>query len=402
MSALIATRAPARPRADRQALPWSMIGATVSVLAAGFVLQLLLYGNGHTAVTDIPRVLMGRGIGPGHVPYLDRVLEYPVGAGLLLYVASLLAPGPFGTFVITALASAAVCVAITVVLERRFGARAWRWALGAPLFLYAFQNWDVFAIAALLVAVFAFDAGRDRVAGAAVGVGAAVKLFPGMLLAPLVAVRLARRDALGARRVAGWAVAAFVALNLPFLLANPSGWWWTYAFQGRRQATWGTIWFWLFRAVSVPVHGAAGTHVANMVSSALLVGGVAWITVRAARRGQGAAEIAAASVALALLANKVYSPTYDLWLLPAFVLLPLSRRLWVAFCAVGLAVFVTVYGSFHRLVSAHDVSTVLPVLVAVRAVVLVTVLVRATHARPAARPVPSSWSIHPQPGAMAA
>ena len=84
MSALIATRAPARPRADRQALPWSMIGATVSVLAAGFVLQLLLYGNGHTAVTDIPRVLMGRGIGPGHVPYLDRVLEYPVGAGLLL------------------------------------------------------------------------------------------------------------------------------------------------------------------------------------------------------------------------------------------------------------------------------------------------------------------------------
>jgi uncharacterized membrane protein len=402
VSALIATRAQARPDAHRRALPWSMIAATVSLLAAGFVLQLLLYGNGHTALSDIPRVALGRGIGPGNVPYLDRVLEYPVGAGLLLYVASLVAPGPLGTLAVTAVASSAVCVAITVALERRFGARAWRWALGAPLFLYAFQNWDAFAIGAMLVAVFAFDDRRDRMAGAAVGIGAAVKLFPGMLLAPLVAARLARRDGLGARRVAGWAVGAFALLNLPVLLASPSGWWWTYAFQGRRQATWGTIWFWLFRALSVPVHGAAGMHVANLVSSALLVGGVAWITVRAARRGLGGAEIAVASVAVALLANKVYSPTYDLWLLPAFVLLPLSRRLCVAFCAVDLAVFVTVYGSFHGLVSAHDVSTVLPVLVAARAVVLVTVLVRATRLRPAARPVPSSSSVHPQPGAIAA
>jgi uncharacterized membrane protein len=399
---VIANRAPARAQPDHRALPWSMITATLSVLAAGFVLQVLFYGNGHDAFSDIPRVVLGRGIGPGNLPYLDRVLEYPVGAGLLLYVASMLAPGPFGALAVTALASSVVCVAITVVLERRFGARAWRWALGAPLFLYAFQNWDVFAIAALLVAIFAFDAGRDRVAGAAVGVGAAVKLFPGMLLAPLVAVRLARRDVLGARRLAGWAVGAFAALNLPVLLANPPGWWWTYAFQGRRQATWGTIWFWLFRALSLPVHGAAGTQVANMVSTALLVGGVAWISVRAARRGLGGAEVATAVVALALLANKVYSPTYDLWLLPAFVLLPFSRRLWVAFCAVDLAVFVTVYGSFQGLVSSHDVSTVLPVLVAARAVVLVTVLVRATRVRPEARPVPYSSSVHPQPSAIAA
>src|SRR5262249_44358351 len=198
----------------------------------------------------------------GRLPYLDRVIEYPVGAGLLLYVASLVSPGPLGALVVTALASAAVCVAITIALERRFGARAWRWAVGAPLFLYAFQNWDVFALGALLVAVFAFDSHRDRIAGVALGLGAAVKLFPGLRLAPLVAIRLARREWLGARRLAGWTIGAFVAVNLPVLLANRSGWWWTYSFQGRREATWGTIWFWSFRALSLPVHGAAGTHLA--------------------------------------------------------------------------------------------------------------------------------------------
>jgi len=380
-----------------------MIVATVSVLAAGFVLQLLAYDKGgHNALSDIPRVVLSRGIGPGHVPYLDRVIEYPVGAGLLLYVASLVAPGPLGTLVVTALASAAVCVAITIALERRFGVRAWRWAVGAPLFLYAFQNWDVFALGALLVAVFAFDSHRDRMAGVALGLGAAVKLFPGLLLAPLVAIRLARREWLGARRLAGWTIGAFAAVNLPVLLANRSGWWWTYAFQGRREATWGTIWFWSFRALSLPVHGAAGTHLANLVSSAALVGGMAWLTVRAARRRLGAAEVATASVVVALLANKVYSPTYDLWLLPAFVLLPLSRRMWVAFCGVDLAVFVTVYGSFHGVVPAADVHALLPALVAARAVVLVTVLLQATRRPPAARPVQPSSFVHRRPSAMAA
>ena len=91
--------------------------------------------------------------------------------------------------VVVALLAGLLALGVTVLLARRFGARAWRWALGTPLLLFAFQNWDVFAVAALLVAVFAFVSRRDRIAGAALGLGAAVKLFPGMLLAPLVAIR---------------------------------------------------------------------------------------------------------------------------------------------------------------------------------------------------------------------
>jgi hypothetical protein len=182
----------------------------------------------------------------------------------------------------------------------------------------------------------------------------------------------------------------FAAVNLPILAANPSGWWWPSAFQGRRNATWGSAWFYLFRLADVPVHGAAGAQLANRVAVVVLVGALGWLIVVTMRHQLAPFAAAAAAVAIFVLSNKVYSPTYDLWLVVFFVLLPLSRRLWVTFCAVDLAVFITVYGSFHGLHSAQFVRTVLPVLVAVRTAVLLIIVLRSirpagipTGARPA-------------------
>jgi hypothetical protein len=63
----------------RRMLPWPMIGATVALLAGAFALQLAAYGHGAgSAISDLPRVLVNRGIGPGSLPYIDRVIEYPV------------------------------------------------------------------------------------------------------------------------------------------------------------------------------------------------------------------------------------------------------------------------------------------------------------------------------------
>jgi uncharacterized membrane protein len=363
-----------------------MIGATVAVLAAGFALQLAVYAHGgHTALSDLPRVVLHRGIGPGGLPYIDRVLEYPVGSGILLYLAAVIAPGPFGVLAITAAASATLCVTITVALERRFGARAWRWAVGAPVFLYAFQNWDVFAIAAMLAALWAYEQRRDRLSGIMIAVGAAVKLFPAVLLPPLVALRLAHGDRRGALRIATWAAGGFAAFNLPILLAHPSGWWWAYAFQSRRQATWGTAWFYVFRVLDLPVNGTTGARLANIAALVALAGGVTWLSLRARRGSITPLAVAAAAVAIFLVSNKVYSPTYDLWLVPFFVLLPLSRRLWISFCAADLGVFVTVYGYFHGFGSSSEVRVVLPLLVLARTVILLGVIASATRRRVVAR-----------------
>jgi uncharacterized membrane protein len=360
----------------------AMVATTLGLLAAGFVLQLVVYGHGgHSSISDLPRVFLHRGVGPGALPYVDKVLEYPVGAGMLMYLAALVAPTPFGVLTVTAIVAAALCVAITVVLERHDGARAWRWAVGMPVMLYAFQNWDVFAIAALLVGILAFEAHRDRLSGAALGLGAAIKLFPAVVLPPLVALRWARGDRRGALRLAGSSGAVLLVCNLPFLVANPSGWRWTLSFQGARQATWGSAEFYLLRVVGAPVHGATGSSVANLASFAVLAAGIGGLTVLAYRRPLTAAGVAGAAVAIFLLSNKVFSPTYDIWLLIFFVLLPVSRRLWLTFCAVDLAVFVTVYGHFHAGVTTETLRVVLPALVAVRTAVLVTLVVHAVRDR---------------------
>jgi len=75
----------------------------------------------------------------------------------------------------------------------------------------------------------------------------------------------------------------------------------------------------------------------------------------------------------------VYSPTYDVWLVAFFVMLPLGRRLWLSFCAVDLAVFAVVYGYFDGPLHLDVVRTLLPVLVVLRTAVLLTIVLRAAE-----------------------
>jgi hypothetical protein len=357
-----------------------LVLATCGTLVLALGLQLAFYRHGGVgSLSDLPHLFLKRGVRPGAFPYVDRPLEYPVGAGLLLYVATSIAPSALGVLLVTAAGSAALCVAITEMLRQRVGVRAWRWALAVPVVLYAFQNWDVFAIAAMVFGLLAFERRRDGPAGVAFGLGAAVKLFPAFVVIPLVGVRLARGDRRGALRLAGAAALSFAVVNVPVLLASPHGWWWPYAFQSHRQATWGTVWFYAFRVLGLPVRGAAGAEVANAVVLVALAAGLIWLTVVTVRRRLLPFGAAAAAIVLFVVTGKVYSPTYDLWLVVFFVLLPIGRRLWLSFVAVDLCVFVLVYGYFHGVASGGLVRGLLPVLVVARTAVLVALLVEATR-----------------------
>jgi uncharacterized membrane protein len=365
----------------------AMLAACSLVLLAGFGLQVLAYGHGgHSSLSDIPHLVLSHDLTPGHWPYVDRVLEYPVLAGVLLGAAVNLCTGPFGALSVVALLTSAVTLAITWMLGRRFGSRAWRWAIGTPLLLYAFQNFDVFAIAGMVVGLLAFERGRDRSAGVAIGIGTAVKLFPLAVVPPLAAIRWTRGDRQGVYRLVGASVLTVAVVNVPFLIAHRSRWWWAYSFQSSRQATWGSAWFYVLRIAGLPVHGTAGAQVANLVSAVAVIGGLAWLVARTTRVHLDAIAAAGAAIAICILADKVYSPTYDVWLVVFFVMLPLGRRLWVTFCAVDLAVFVVVYGYFDGPLHADVVRAVLPALVVLRTVVLLTIIMRTTDPQRRASP----------------
>lgn len=357
-----------------------MLAACGLVLLAGFSLQLVAYGHGgRSSISDIPHLVLSRDLTPGHWPYIDRVLEYPVLAGLLLGAAVSIGSGPFGTFALIAVLAGLATLGVTWLLARRFGTRAWRWAIGTPVLLYAFQNWDVFAVGALVLGLLAFERRRDRAAGVMFGLGAAVKLFPLVVVPPLAALRWMHGDRQGARRLVVSAVATFAVVNAPFALLHPAHWWWTYSFQSSRQATWGSAWFYLLRMAGLPVLGTNGALIANVVGAVALLVGLTWLIARTARADLDAFAVAGAAVAIFILANKVYSPAYDVWLVAFFVMVPLARRLWLTFCAVDLAVFAVIYGHFDGPVHLDVVRAVLPVLVVLRTAVLLTIVLRATE-----------------------
>ncbi len=373
----------ARPlgRASRlAALParQQLVLLTLGTVAVGALVQLVSALGAH-AVSDIPKLWFERGIRPGDPPYLDRPLEYPVLVGLAMWLTSW-APSRAAFLVVNAALLVPLAVVVTLLLERRVGAAAARWAVGVPLALYALHQWDLLAVAPAVAALLAAERGAAGTAGVLLALGTAVKLYPGAFV-PLLAVWWWRD---GRRREVARLTAAFagvlLVVNVPVALAAPDGWWHMVSFQGARAPSWGSLWFHLFRLPVV--EGLVEGHeagAANALSLTALVAGLGWLGVLAWQRRLGPFALATAATVVFLLANKIYSPQYDLWLLPSFALLSLDRRLLIAFSAASLAMYLLVFGHAFGLIDRPDLPPFIGTVAVARAVVLVGVLRAATR-----------------------
>jgi hypothetical protein len=383
--------------------PANLVAVLGGWLVAALVLQLVafaVFGSAH-ALSDVPHLFDLRGIRPWAPPYFARVVEYPVVIGYTMYLMSFFGGGALGFFLIGAAISGALAVVVAVTLQHRSSPHLGRWIAGAPVLLYVFHNWDLLAIAPAVVGLAFYERDRNVPAGALLGLGAAAKLFPVVFVAPLVAVRLAQRRGHDAVRLVVSGVAVIAAVNLPVLLIAPSRWWWTISFQGARPATWGSLWYYVVRLPGL--HGLAPPPVANVLSMAALVCAIALLTLAAGRRHLGAFEIGAAATAIFLLTNKVYSPVYDLWLVPFFAALPIARRWWATFCFADLGVYIVVFGNTRLGIPGDIVRTSLACFVLIRAAAIVAVIataVRDTHTQQ--DPLVLVAPTHPSPPAESA
>ena len=369
--------APPPPMSRRAAYGWTAV-----TLVAAAALQLAVYRHGgHTALGDIPGRFFAWRLRPNAFPYIDRRVEYPVVIGYVGYATALVGRTASSFFALTALLSAALLLLMTRLLYDRGGARVWRWALGVPVVLYAFHNWDIFAMVPVVLGIYAYERGADASAGAWLGLGLSTKLFPGLLVPPFAVQRWCAGDRRGAVRLVVSAVAVTAVVNAPVALMSPKGWSYPARFQGARHATWGSLISW----ITSPPWGypwlAHPVSVANAAAAVLLAFGLGLVCVLGVRRNLSAAAIGAAAVAIFMLTNKVYSPNYDLWLVPFFVLLPVARRTWVAFCLADLAVFIVVFGRFHGIVDGDLAGHLVPYAIFGRAVVIVGLIVCALGQR---------------------
>jgi uncharacterized membrane protein len=339
--------------------------------------------------SDIQKLWIGRDIDRHVFPYVDGsitpagelqggTVEYPVLSGLLMWVAAIPAHTDGGFLLWSALLMTPFGLLTGWLLGRLTRWRALVWALGPPLVLYAFHNWDLPVVACAVGAVYAVHAWRtprplaDRAVVAAVllGLGFAFKLYPGAFVLPLALLVLtaggrgAPLDWRGALRVPLVAAATVVLVNLPFAVAGYEGWRASFTFQELRKVdiTTNSIWYWGFRPWSEPGNVAFQAAVDRLSPTLVLLSFAVAAAVGWRRwRLEGAYPwigVSAAMLCGFLLLHKVHSPQYTLWLLPFFVLLRLHRGWIAAYLVADLAMYVGIFRLFHLFNTGADAGIV--------------------------------------------
>jgi uncharacterized membrane protein len=370
----------------------TVLVATMATLLLGFAHKSLCLVDGSSGderfrsacYSDIVPLYRDRGFADRRLPYLDAPNEYPVGTALLQWVAALPVDREGEYLVSNAVILAALGVATSLLLASAVGRRALLFALAPSLALYAFLNWDLLPVALATAAVIAFVRRRDAAAGVLVGLGVAAKLYPVLLLVPFAAERRREGDREGAVRVAAWAAAAWLVVDLPFMVLSFDRWSEVFRFSGARDVHWSTLWYVGCRAVTGELV-CGHVDLVNALSLVAFAIGAVWVWRAAvtARPDVPRWTLGFPLLIVFLLTSKVYSPQYSLWLVPWFALVLPDLRLFLAFEASDLAVFVTEFAWLERFLDGGGLPLwPLEVATVARAAVLVAILVRLARRPP--------------------
>jgi len=404
--------------------PEALVASVVFVLSA--VAITVTWERLGDAVTDIALYqTYGERLAGGLVPYRDFGFEYPPGA-LPAIVLPALVTGTVHAYRIAFVAELALVGVVAVLLldavlrglelPRRERILSLAVVALAPLLLggVILTRFDLVPAALVLAALALAVAGRRRAAALVVGVGAAVKLYPALLLPPL-AIDAWRR---GGRRelaiVLGLAVAPVALAYIAFFAVAPDG---VLDSLGRQigrplqiESVGAGLLLALHQAFGMGLGWTSGSGSQNLTGTGAGVlaalQGVAqvvavvlvWV---AYARGPSTAErlvrYGAASVVAFVALSKVLSPQFLVWLVLLVPVVGGPRRraalaLTVVACALTAVWFPARYWDLVR-----DFDPLVSWLVLLRGLVLLGLLAALTW--PATEPAPSrSPSPVPSPG----
>ncbi len=342
---------------------------------------------GDLCYSDIPLLYRHRVFPTGEFPFAVKpgyeTLEYPVLTGLFADLAARIARWLSGTptdpdavsvtFYEVNAVLLILCGLVAVWTTARVAARtrhALMLALAPSLALTSLINWDLFAVMFAALALYFWARSMPVVAGICIGLGFAAKLYPVLLLGPLLVLCLRAGKSREFLRTLIATVVVWIAVNLPVAVISPEGWAWFWTFNQRRGGEFGSLWY-LFALAGEPVVAL------NQISSGLFLAacaGIAVLGLRAPRRPR-VAQLCFLVLAAFLLVNKVYSPQYVLWLLPFAVLARPSWRDWAIWQAAEATYWVMIWmhigGYLGEYGWLYDTATVLRILATIYFVAMV-------------------------------
>jgi uncharacterized membrane protein len=241
-------------------------------------------------------------------------VEYPALTGLIMWLISFFVqPAQFAWvdyFRIT-VGFHVVLFAVTAYYIKQLAGRKWAIVFViSPAVLYSLnRNWDIWAIVAMIWAIYLFEKGKLRQSAIVLAVSVATKLFPIVLLFPIFFYFMRQKKVREFIEYFAITMGVWFLINLPFMLINFRGWSYFYEFSYSRGLGSASIfdvsgqvgfgiptWSWLFYALNLILFGGLGLYFWKSVKIVPLTEG-AYLTMFAF-----------------ILFNKQYSMQYVIWL----------------------------------------------------------------------------------------
>lgn len=357
---------------------WTPLRVALAVACAVFALGVVVDQPCHDAswrsrddptvwtslcYSDLPFLYRERGFVEGQLPYWESSLEYPVLTGAAMQITAVGAQAVQSVtggaadnaavaegvrfYELAAAVLGLAFVVVVVATARSVPRRPWDPLLVAAspvVLMTATINWDLLAVALTSLAMVAWFRHRPGIAGLLIGLGAAVKLYPVLLLGVMVLMAIRAHDRARAFTAAAVAIATAIAgwgaVNFPVMWGATAGWMTFFEFNAARGPDFGSVWY----ALDLLAPGLLPTDIDRLVVGAgLVVLGLVVVLVISAPQPPGFSQVAFLAVAGFILVNKVWSPQYSLWLLPLAVLAHPRWRALLAWQSVEVGYTVCVW-----------------------------------------------------------
>jgi uncharacterized membrane protein len=267
----------------------------------------------HACYSDIPALFGSRGLDKNEWPFAsnDNSVEYPVVTAMAMYATSFVANSPASYFNVNIFFLILLFIA-TVVLVRKIRPEfAYLVPVAPAMIASLYINWDLWAIATMMLAIYWFDRKKYLYSALIMGLSISTKFLPVFLIIPIAFILWRDDKVKELIKYVGVVAATWIAINLPFAITTPTGWWRFYKLNLERGPDWGSFW------LALQQLGISLTNL-NYLSVLLLLIALTSVAIMLfeLKYTPTLASVAFIVLASVMVASKVYSPQYVLWLTP--------------------------------------------------------------------------------------
>jgi len=271
----------------------------------------------HACYSDLPALYSTRGLDTNTWPYTsnDNSVEYPVVTAMVMYATSFLANSPVSFFNVNIFFLILLFLATILVVRRIRPEFAYLSAIAPVMLASLFINWDLWGIATMMLAIYWFDRKQYLHSALVMALSISTKFLPIFLLIPIAFILWRETKVKELIKYCAIVSVTWIAINAPFALTTPTGWWRFFKLNLERGADWGSIWLALQQL---------GISLKNLNYLSILVLLIALTSVAIVlfelKYTPTLASIAFIVMASVMVASKVYSPQFVLWLTPLAVI----------------------------------------------------------------------------------